>query len=100
MAQKRRKKPSQPPKAEPRQARSTYKLIVLPLSILLAIVASWALYARHHTVAATQTAEIPAESTVEFGPTVPNTTPAPGPAPQGMAWIPGGEFSMGAHDPP
>src|SRR5450432_3511801 len=35
-----------------------------------------------------------------FAPTVVNAAPAPGPAPAGMAWIPGGEFSMGANDPP
>jgi formylglycine-generating enzyme required for sulfatase activity len=34
-----------------------------------------------------------------FAPTVPNTASAPGPAPAGMVWIPGGEFSMGAADP-
>jgi len=34
-----------------------------------------------------------------FGPTVPNTSPAPGVVPRGMVWIPGGEFSMGAQDP-
>ena len=34
-----------------------------------------------------------------FGPTVANTAAPPGPAPEGMAWIPGGEFSMGAIDP-
>lgn len=34
-----------------------------------------------------------------FAPTVPNAASAPGPAPEGMVWIPGGEFSMGAADP-
>jgi sulfatase modifying factor 1 len=36
---------------------------------------------------------------MEFAPTVANATAAPAPAPEGMAWIPGGEFSMGAADP-
>src|SRR4029450_10497373 len=31
-----------------------------------------------------------------FLPTVENKTPAPGPIPQGMVWIPGGEFSIGS----
>ncbi len=35
-----------------------------------------------------------------FGPTVPNPGPAPKILPKGMVWIPGGEFSMGANDPP
>ena len=34
-----------------------------------------------------------------FAPTVANPAAAPGPAPAGMVWIPGGEFSMGAADP-
>ena len=34
-----------------------------------------------------------------FLPTVENRAPPPGPAPQDMVWIPGGEFSMGAQDP-
>lgn len=43
----------------------------------------------------------PAMKEVSFEPTVPNTAPAaPSPAPSGMIWIPGGEFSMGAQDPP
>jgi formylglycine-generating enzyme required for sulfatase activity len=34
-----------------------------------------------------------------FAPTKENAGPAPGPAPEGMLWIPGGEFSMGSIDP-
>ncbi len=37
-----------------------------------------------------------ASESSEFAPTIANKTPAPGPAPEGMVWIPGGEFSMGA----
>jgi len=36
---------------------------------------------------------------VGFGPTHPATPTAPGSPPPGMAWIPGGEFSMGCADP-
>ena len=35
-----------------------------------------------------------------FLPTIENTNLAAAPAPEGMVWIPGGEFSMGAQDPP
>ena len=31
-----------------------------------------------------------------FAPAIPNKTPAPAPAPEGVVWIPGGEFSMGS----
>jgi formylglycine-generating enzyme required for sulfatase activity len=37
---------------------------------------------------------------VVFEPTIANTTHSPAKSPQGMVWIPGGEFSMGAQDPP
>jgi formylglycine-generating enzyme required for sulfatase activity len=43
-------------------------------------------------------ASVPVAST--FLLTVENTMPTPGPAPDGMVWIRGGEFSMGAADPP
>lgn len=35
-----------------------------------------------------------------FQPTVENRERPPGPSPKGMIWIPGGEYSMGANDPP
>ena len=35
-----------------------------------------------------------------FGPTIPSSTLPEGAPPEGMVWIPGGEFSMGAQDPP
>jgi formylglycine-generating enzyme len=39
-------------------------------------------------------------SALGFAPTIENKKAPPGAAPEGMAWIPGGEFSMGAQDPP
>lgn len=41
----------------------------------------------------------PSASSV-FGPTISNSRTGPTLAPSGMVWIPGGEFSMGAFDPP
>jgi len=39
-------------------------------------------------------------TTAIFGPTLPNSALASEPTPPGMVWISGGEFSMGATDPP
>ena len=40
-----------------------------------------------------------AVSDAAYGPTVADTAPAPKPSPEGMVWIPGGEYSMGSLDP-
>src|SRR5262245_672410 len=37
-----------------------------------------------------------ANASVAFAPTIPNHAAAPRSAPDGMIWVPGGEFSMGA----
>ena len=50
-------------------------------------------------VDSTSKAAVMADPQKEFSPTVATPAAAPGPAPEGMAWIPGGEFSMGAVDP-
>jgi formylglycine-generating enzyme required for sulfatase activity len=49
--------------------------------------------------AAAPAAMKPVSAEDEFELTAPNAADTPGPAPAGMAWIPGGEFSMGAADP-
>ena len=36
----------------------------------------------------------------QFEPTIENKSSVPGLTPAGMVWVPGGEFSMGANDPP
>src|SRR5579862_2669740 len=41
-----------------------------------------------------------ASAPTAFQPTVPNISKPTSPAPSGMLWIPGGEFSMGAADSP
>src|SRR5215469_1706940 len=68
---------------------------VLATSILAVVAAGagWTRYAQHRAPAAS------AEGDLTFGPTVPNPEAPPGPAPEGMVWIPGGEFSMGAQAP-
>src|SRR5438552_13098605 len=51
------------------------------------------------SIAMIATALLPAPAfcgTAEFQPTVANKNQPPGKAPEGMVWIPGGEFSMGA----
>lgn len=69
-------------------------LILAAARILVLAAAVWLLLPRHEV--SIQPAAVPAQ----FNPTMVNSTSAPGTAPEEMVWIPGGEFSMGANDPP
>jgi sulfatase modifying factor 1 len=65
--------------------------------ITVLLIGAGAFFFIHHREGKTAPAEVMA-AMVAFQPTVPNKTPAAHPAPAGMLWIPGGEFSMGAAD--
>jgi sulfatase modifying factor 1 len=87
-------------------------MVVLALALVMC--AGFAIYqyatarANPPAVAASSAADMPASQNhaahsamqVAFGPTVPNQQAPPASTPPGMAWIPGGEFSMGAQNPP
>jgi sulfatase modifying factor 1 len=93
--------------------------IWLVLAIAAVAVAAWLYFAQRRNVnsgtkagsasdssesmAAVSHADAAADSSAargSFSATVANHDQAPGKADKGMVWIPGGEFSMGANDPP
>ena len=88
----------------PKQSRARSPL---PWLIALALVgagltvvvqrASWfqATAPAHHPASSSSSSNAVTASPA-FTPTIANTAAAPGPAPAGMVWIPGGEFSMGS----
>jgi hypothetical protein len=67
----------------------------------LAYVKSWivSIFAFALVLGVTAVPRCEAAAASAFAPTIVNSSAAPGPAPKGMVWIPGGEFSMGAEDP-
>jgi len=79
--------------------RSSRKFLLAFSGVVLIAVTSWAVSSKRSTPRLVSMRE-PGQSGGSLGPTITNTVPAPGPPPQGMVWIPGGEFSMGAHDAP
>ncbi|MBI3804202.1 MAG: formylglycine-generating enzyme family protein [Nitrospirae bacterium] len=72
------------------RARWTWLVILIVMAAI-----TWSMSSTRDMRATAASEPVPAT----FLPTIPNTVPSPGPAPKGMVWIPGGEFSMGAADP-
>ena len=82
-----------------RRRTGPVRALVITGALLLAAV-SWLALSRRSALAVAPARSADLAHPPEFGPTVVNTGAPPVAAPQGMAWIPGGEFSMGANDPP
>ena len=82
--------------SEDRRPRTTWTIALVVAA--LASLAGWRLYFNPRAVEQ-PIASPPAKAAADaatFATTQANATTAPGQAPDGMVWIPGGEFSMGA----
>jgi formylglycine-generating enzyme required for sulfatase activity len=67
--------------------------------VLAALAITWAVKARNAARQELDNKIDRGPALPAFKPTVENRAPPPGPAPEKMVWIPGGEFSMGTEDP-
>ncbi|HEU5181995.1 MAG TPA: formylglycine-generating enzyme family protein [Candidatus Polarisedimenticolia bacterium] len=85
--------------SRPRAAASNRPLIWIALAAAGAIAITSAVIRQRSRAAPPPPTATPSTPTDGFLETIPNTGAAPAPAPEGMVWIPGGEFSMGARDP-
>ncbi len=98
------KPPSAPAYSTPR--RSVWILIALTTvsaAVAVAVFRPWPLSPASKVEASLLITSFPRAEAAEAaasGPAVPIAAPAPAPLPDGMVWIPGGEFSMGAIDLP
>ena len=90
-----RKRPRQKqPQGSAKGVRATRaSRILVPLAVVVLGAGAWLYTSRTQAPANTPAVAV-------FQPTVENTRSAPGQPPPGMVWIPGGEFSMGAAEPP
>ena len=71
-------------------------LLAVALLTVFAIRSARTRPSRSPTTAASTACESCPIGAITFAPTIPNSSSPPSPAPAGMVWIPGGEFSMGS----
>jgi formylglycine-generating enzyme len=71
-------------------------LLTAGVITVYAMKTSWSRSSGDITATSHSDESIVSSASSDFAPTVPNTGIAPGAAPPGMVWIPGGEFSMGS----
>jgi hypothetical protein len=89
--------------AQAAPARRVPLRYIVGIIVLLVGMAAWKAVATHSSKAnsiAAASSPGPLPPATNFIPTIPNATPAPANTPDGMAWIPGGEFSMGVQNAP
>jgi formylglycine-generating enzyme len=80
--------------SQPRWGNLALGLTAATVVITLSV---WTFYSHRDS---NKTSVVAGVSQAAFQPTVTNRSDAPDEVPKGMVWIPGGEFSMGANDPP
>src|SRR5262249_34423229 len=90
--------PARKPKRAERRSRRRARWGFAAAAALIVVAVVLGALALTRSRPATAGPSLPAAEAT-FLPTVANSVPAPSDAPQGMVWIPGGEFSMGARDP-
>jgi len=78
-------------------AKVSVTLLVVLLGAFSLVVFGWM---RRTRTPAPEMSSAKSSAAAKFEPTLVNSAAVPGAAPDGMLWIPGGEFSMGANDPP
>src|SRR6185312_16166985 len=91
-----RQKKKSRPRAKRRYSPANRWLVLLPVVILCCVIV-WGILSSHRIAVARAN---PTPSPTLFAPTIVNSARSPQISPAEMAWVPGGEFSMGANDPP
>ena len=87
-------------KGAPRRLRATLVVLMIGIAAFLLVARNFRAVEARRPGKTTTVREVAAGAVRVFEPTKLNEFETAADAPKGMVWIPGGEFSMGANDPP